>query len=178
MLPSISPLSGVSTGSVQVPPPPRFRPILGMAYGVDRCEPRDAGVEGMSAAQRAGMRYERKVHDHFASLWGDRYVPSPVFSFYDASGKRFCIPDGLLDLGENRIVVFEIKFQHMPEAWWQLDQLYRPVLKALYKDVYLVEVCRSFDPATPFPCAIHKIDNIEHYVKGPLRSIFGVYRWR
>lgn len=176
MLPSISPLSGVSTGSVQVPPPPRFRPILGMAYSVERCEVREAGMEGLSASQRAGMRYERKVHEHFAGLWGEAYERSPVFSFFDANGKRFCIPDGILRIPSG-VIVFEIKFQHMPEAWWQLEQLYKPVVNAVERSVYLVEVCRSYDPAVPFPCPILLIEDIAEWAVKPTPD-FGVYRWR
>jgi len=46
------------------------------------------------------------------------------------------------------MVIVEVKIQHMPEAWWQLEAAYRPILQAAAPkaDIYCLEVCRSYDP--------------------------------
>lgn len=181
MLPSLSPLSGASTGSVQVPPPPKFKPISGMVLHVHECEARDAGEEGLSASQRQGLRYEKRVHSHLLSLYPENYCPSPVLAFYDGWGRRFCIPDGIVAFSSpRRMFIFEFKYQHMPEAWWQLRQLYQPVVQAWRGSnwsVSVIEVCRTFDPATPFPEPVQLIDDLGKWTTQP-RAQFGVYRWR
>jgi len=93
------------------------------------------------------------------------------------------VPDGIV-VYDDRILVFEIKFQHMPEAWWQLVKLYRPVLEA-YKPVPVVtvEVCRSYDPAQPFPEHVVLInpDSLMELRKmdiGKAAASFWVVKWK
>jgi len=76
-------------------------------------------------------------------------------------------------------VIFEIKLQHMPEAWWQLRKLYQPVVEEYYKPraISVVEVCRSFDPAIPLPEDIELIDDIQGFIAAAAGN-FGVLRWR
>lgn len=157
MIPSLS--SGVPPrldSVVAVPPPLRFRPLQG--------EPRNVAMQGSyfgtkptgSAAQRGGMRYERK-----AQSWLKEHVPnylaSPQFTFRDDSGARSIVPDGIATFGDEHsdelLVIFEIKITHMPDAWWQLEKLYRPVLQAWHPraKVVCIEVTRTYDPAVPFP---------------------------
>lgn len=179
MIPSLSPLSGASTGSVQVPPPPGFKPIHYPIIGVVECDPRTL-PDGNTAAQKSGLRYERKAHEHFKSLFPANYLESPVLSFTDDAGGRYCIPDGVLCFSKpKRIFVLEFKFQHMPEAWWQLRELYQPVIEKWRPEWQLsvIEVCRSFDPAVPFPEPPVLIHSISEWVKD-FHPEFGVYRWR
>jgi hypothetical protein len=104
------------------------------------------------------------------------YLMGPALHFQDDSGKRFLVPDGLLLL-PNVTIVFEIKSQHMPEAWWQLDQQYKPVLEARnkWRPVTCIEVVKSYDPSMPFPCSVDLLqpDEILAY-----RGKFGVVQWK
>ena len=76
-----------------------------------------------------------------------------------------CQPDGLLiDIPEGRITIIEIKLQHTPAAWWQLEMLYAPVLSSLFAggkfDFCLVEAVKWLDPSVPFPVTFQKLPDI------------------
>lgn len=55
----------------------------------------------------------------------------------------------------------EIKLQHTPNAWWQLEMLYLPVLSAIFPsgdwEYALVEVVKWFDPSVSFPVTFQKL---------------------
>lgn len=173
----LSPLSTSPRTEVVVPPPPRFKPVDGVPSQVQFWTPGVFQDANSTAAQSSGIRYEQKVHQFLGSVLPG-YRPSQGFRFYDRSGVRFCVPDGVI-LNPARTIIFEFKFQHMPEAWWQLRQLYEPVLRSFVPgaEIHLVEVCRSYDPAVPFPERVKLIDSIEEYVKDPFPE-FGVFRWK
>lgn len=183
VLPLLSPLSADARSScVQVPPPPRFRAPCGPI--------RDARIRfgngyqrlrGSTAARESGLRYESQVQDElFDNL--DHYHKSPEIFFSDDSGQRVCIPDGLF-LHHDHVVVVEIKSQHMPEAWWQLKRLYEPVVRAAIfeRPIHLLEVVKSYDPATPFPCIVRLVPSsaygLKSYMEAPFKE-FGVFQWR
>lgn len=140
-------------------------------------EPREyLRPRGATDAQRAGLRYEEKVQERL-SKWFSHYLSSPRIAFKDASGTRICIPDGVL-LYPDRTVVFEIKIRHMPEAWFQLVQLYGPVLCAYSAaPVQLVEIVNSFDPAVVWPGEFDRIDCLESALNEPLGKP-GVFEWK
>lgn len=103
-----------------------------------------------------GVRYERKGHEHFLERYPDTYVPGPWFEFDDASGRRWCQPDGLLiDIKCGRVTIVEFKYQHTLNAWWQIWSLYAPVLQHVFPgwDIRGVEVVKWYDAAVFFPNA-------------------------
>lgn len=164
---------------MQVPPPPRFRPIQGQIANV-RIRP-GVGfvtVRSSSAAKRAGQLYESKVQEYLQLSLGSGYSPGPLVHFRDGSGGRSCIPDGLL-VSESRVYIFEVKYSHMPEAWWQLRRLYEPVVRAYFPqhEVSVCEVCKTYDPSTPFPEPVVLLSTLEDVLKLPVDK-FGVFRWR
>lgn len=159
---------------VSVPPPPLFRPLRPPIHKV-RVNPQEyKRAKGDTDAQNAGLRFEERVQSQLIMGWPG-YHPSPYLHFYDGEGARTLQPDGVyIDL--HRIWIVEIKSQHMPEAWWQLDQLYRPVIQALYKDrpVSCLEIVKSFDPIMPFPAKFDMVDKKDLFnYDGP----FGVCKW-
>jgi hypothetical protein len=133
---------------------------------------------GDTAAREAGLRYEAKAQEYLAATLGSSYVPAQILSFRDDTPeRRLIIPDGIYGV-PTHFILFEIKSQHVPDAWWQLRQLYQPVLRCLsHLEVFCVEVCGSFDPAMPFPEPIEWIEDLAEYVKRPSRK-FGVFQWR
>lgn len=168
------PIPGMSThgpfappAAVYVPPPPYFRRIMGEIESPEiDLQGRVCDVsKGRTIAQEGGLRYERKVQAHLRSRLGVGYAASPVLRFADASGRRAAIPDGVLlrglgSDGPELAIIIEIKVQHVPEAWWQLEQLYRPVIQKLWPrtTIRTCEVVRTFDPSTPFPCDFEVIE--------------------
>lgn len=182
MLPSLSPLSSGDSGPTQVPSPPRFRAPVGIIRDVVVSTDRDySTAKGNTAARQNGLRYENKVQRYLGELF-TQYIPGPQIRFVDNSGPRLCIPDGILPTSSGNFV-FEIKIQHMPEAWWQLERLYRPVLEtALGGTWHSIEVVKSYDPSMPFPCRVELIDNLNEYMKScrarRREKTFGVFRWR
>ena len=138
-------------------PPARFR----AAEGVRSAWPVGDGPFGRTpdltrisgtGAQREGIRYERKALKMLATNLGEVFTPHQWFRFTTAEGVRWCQVDGVTHTPE-LTTIFEVKLRFTSDAWWQLRKLYEPVIRRAYypKDVALVIVCRSFDPAVPFP---------------------------
>lgn len=106
-----------------------------------------------------GIRYERKVHEHFGELYGGSYLPSPwiIYRVRGDSKEYFAQPDGLLfGLGKSKIWIIECKFQHTPDAYYKLENAYGPLVKFLFPEwsVALVEVCKWYDRAVWFPSKV------------------------
>lgn len=179
MLPFLSPLSANSLagGVVQVPAPPNFKGVRGLASRVEIGGPSFIS-KGKTSAQKAGLRYEAKVQAFLRELF-PAYQPSPYVRFMDERGSRVCIPDGLLTFEYKRAVIFEIKYTHTPDAWWQLKRLYEPVLKAAgFEEVQTIEVCKTYDPTTPFPCKVELLEeeNLRRFALTESPA-FGVFPW-
>lgn len=126
-----------------------------------------------TGARANGIRYERKALDKLAILKpSGQWIPSPWIEFTDAHGRRWCQPDAVF-MGDTNIV-FEIKYKHCADAWFQLWRLYIPVLEHLYgKSFCGVEVVKWLDPAVQFP---------ERYImlKEPFKpqaGVTGVHVW-
>jgi hypothetical protein len=143
------------------PRPAHFR----SAEGVTWAEFSPIGPFGTQApvpqteAQRIGLRYERKVHEHFSRRFSN-YGASQWISYKCGKGfdVRWAQPDGLmLDMEKGQVTIIEIKIRHTERAWWQLRQLYEPLVKFLFPQwtIGLCEVCRTFDPAVAWPEPFH-----------------------
>jgi hypothetical protein len=179
------------TTPAAVPPPRKFRPICGTLRGVAMLhlgtkivtletknrdpKGRPIATAGHTAAQQKGIRYESKVQRHLGNLFPNNYTESPYIRFRDDLGDRGCQPDGLLRF-PNHDVLIEVKVQHLPESWWQLTQLYRPLLEFWKpgRPVSVLEVCGSFDPAMPYPCKCELVTDLELWCSLP-REELGVY---
>lgn len=136
--------------------------------------------EGRTAAQKAGLKYERDVHAFLSSTFADAYIASQWFSYLDRKGaRRFCQPDGLLRLG-SMVVIFEVKLRFTSDAWWQLRRLYSSVVVAAFKPRILgtCVITRSYDPAVAFPEAHELIDEVERWVIRRQFAQVGVLQWR
>lgn len=101
--------------------------------------------------RRLGVKYEEKVHQHFRQTYGYGYFPSQWLKFRSLGGAlRWCQCDGLI-IEAKRITIVEVKYNHTFDAWYQLFQLYLPVVQAVFKfDAFTIsclEVVKWFDPA-------------------------------
>lgn len=184
VLPSISPLSdkGNSNPRVDVPPPLRFRPLRGkpekISVGAVRTQVQIH--PNMSAARANGIRYEWQVYEWLYDGLGNMSCPVHIqhsIHFVDDGYYRTVIPDAFT-IRPGHVVLFEVKSQHMPEAWWQCEKLYKPLLQELFqKDVFCVEIVKTFDSQMSFPCLIQMIDDLKEWVENP-RNPWGVFKWR
>lgn len=109
-----------------------------------------------SAAQRAGLAYQRKVArlvvEGFSS-WDVRI--GPWFLYCDASGRRrYCQPDLLLRDGKSgTILLVEVKLRWTSDAWYQVRKLYQPVVELCHNPplLFTLCICKSYDPAIVVP---------------------------
>lgn len=113
-----------------------------------------ANTSKMRGSRRAGISFERKVGERLNSLfhegaWGDVWIG------YESSKKTsYCSPDFIvIDVILGLITVVECKLTHTDDAYYQLNNLYIPVVKKLFPgfEVRGVEVCKNFDRSTRYP---------------------------
>lgn len=177
MLPASSFLSPGTSVPVEVPPPQGFRdlayPLRDVSFAISSEFVR---LQGNTAARENGLRYESQAHEHLRSVLGAGYLAVELL-VRDAKGRRDLIPDGVF-FHPLHLVIFEVKSQHMPEAWWQLRKLYQPCLqfKLPKRPIYVIEVCKSFDPAMPFPEPVVLLSDVKKFCYDPQPG-FGVYQW-
>lgn len=178
LIPQLTP-DTVADAAVGVPPPTRFRALNGVPHDVHwRYQPYHP-ARGLTDAQKSGLRYETQVHDYLAPKLGSFYHVAPFITFRDGQSRRSCVPDAIHVDASGRATIFEIKSQHMPEAWWQLRGLYEPVVQQLrfVNVVSCVEVVRSYDPMMGFPEEITLFHNIAELLEAAAAP-FKVLLWR
>lgn len=166
-----------ATGT-RTPPPTYHRPagsVRGAQFAIGHSPtPRD---EVPSAARKLGLRYEEKILGLLAFRFPKELRRSPWIEFWNAKGKRFCQPDALIFL-PSHIVIVEVKRIHTSNSYYQLAEIYRPVLSSMFPgtDIQLVEVCSSFDPALSYPGPMEMLEDIEDRTRSPLA--IGVLPWK
>lgn len=117
-----------------------------------------------------GLRYEKKAQEYLEKQLEQgqdlELIQSPwlVFKSGDRNSRdRFCQPDSLLvDLSNRHITIIEIKLQHTASAWWQVRQLYEPVLRRIYTNYTFsaLEIVKWLDPDVAFPETFYYAENI------------------
>ena len=136
-------------------PPAEFKPA-GRVLAAGFSYPPFLRRRRYTGRRAEGVRYEKKVQAYLLSTYAEKYVDSPWLRFYSGGKWRWCQPDGLLiDLPAGTITIVEVKYQHTPDAWWQVRQLYQPVLQVLFPErlwtFHACEVVKWYDPAVLFP---------------------------
>src|SRR5688500_14532307 len=106
----------------------RYKPVRHLSWAQLRAKPAFTPHQPRTAAPRRGVKYEQKVHDRLAALFGVRYTPSQWIQ-YGADGRVSWIQiDGILVLDNpGRICLLEVKYSHTAEAYWQLENCYLPI---------------------------------------------------
>lgn len=164
-----------------VRPPRNFRSAEGVrAAWLSATGPFARTPKGRTPAQRYGLRYEAKVHEHLSLLFPGHYIPSQWFQYIDDRGaRRWCQTDGLLSLG-TLVVIFEVKARFSADGWWQLRRLYSSVVVAALKPTTLgcCLVTRHYDPAASFPEAHERISDLERWIIRRQFAQVGVFPWR
>jgi hypothetical protein len=116
-------------------------------------DPRPRGL------RRKGVLFEREVQKVLCAAGQGLYFPSPWIIYRTAAEPArdcWCQPDGLLFRPiRGQIYIIECKLSHTAEAWWQLREVYEPVLSAMFPknlwDLRFVEVVRWYNPDVWFP---------------------------
>src|SRR5262245_3313723 len=104
-------------------------------------------------AQKRGIRYERKVSWRLLELYELSYIPALWFMYHSRGRIRYCQFDGLLVLAERKVLaIVECKYQHTADAYWQLSNVYVPVLRSFLGrgnpySIATCEVVKWFDPS-------------------------------
>lgn len=156
-------------------PPRSFKGIKGPALNV-RFGGTPRVARGHTAAQRDGLRYERRVIDVLSAIYGADFRAGPSILYEDRTGCRMAIPDGILRI-RHTLVVIEVKLSHTEKAWWQLKRLYAPLLAQMVVSgtpIATAEICRSYDPSVAFPgpaaltTSLHTLDP----------AVTGILQWK
>jgi hypothetical protein len=130
----------------------------------------------ITRAQKDGLRYEREVQTMLQTLFPEVEL-STWWSFLDCGQFRLCQTDAVL-FTPHLTTIFEVKRRHTPDAWWQLHELYRPVLQSFRpgRPINLVEICGSFDPLIVVPAEMDRVECLQEWVSRPQDSV-GVVTW-
>lgn len=157
--------------------PQKFRPAGDVQFAkLTAIGPFNTGKKvRVTGARAQGIRYEKKVHAEMFERYPQHYINNPWFKFFEREQLRWCQPDGLLiDIKQGLIVIVEVKYRHTGEAWWKLQHLYLPVVRAQFGpgwEYRCVEVVQWYDSATIFPGA--KL--CEHLHMAPFLPFTGVH---
>lgn len=143
--------------------------------------PPSGAQRGKSAAQNEGLRFEEKVSQEL-TLRYEYFLPQVPFRFTTSYGTEKCILDGMLfkhrSLETHEIVLVEMKKRHTADAWFQLRQLYFPVVQKAFprSSLRLLEICKQYEPGVrlPEPYKLHK--TLCEYLESG--APFGVVSWR
>ncbi len=133
----------------------------------------------LSPAQKAGLAYEKKVLAHLLLDLDDcQFHPALKFSsrqgFYE-----YCIPDAIAWNDRRDILtVIEIKSRHTRDAWMQLNNLYLPVVRAIWpqKHINLLEICRDYEPGNVLPGASVLVEDVSMWIEKAQQK-YGVLPW-
>lgn len=183
MLLSDSMLFGKSSVGSLLHPPRGFFPVRAedLQYVHLAKNPHAGSRKRSSAAQRAGLAFEKKAKDFLSSSF-PHAVPGQWFYYSDGFRRRYCQPDFLIfdqPLSERPscLTIVEIKIRWTETAWWQLTHLYAPVVSHFYKPEALRLVCltKSFDPAIPVAGSTSILDTLDEEL--PIDNV-GVFLWR
>lgn len=113
--------------------------------------------KGNTASQKKGLAYERKVLRHYVETFELRFFPSQWIVYGSGGKTHWAQLDGLLLLEDPaRVVILEVKLSHTAQAYWQVENLYRPLVQYLFRRsnrrVCAVEITKWYDCAVAFPC--------------------------
>lgn len=170
-------------GKLSTPTPPaKFSPA-GSVYWAQFFPGTPSHAKNIRAkgARAEGIRYEKKALEYLkkqVEKRKDEYelILSPWLVFRSGQNPkdRFAQPDALLYHQESKtITIVEVKLQHTAAAWWQVRQLYEPILRHIYPGFRFeaLEIVRWLDPRTPFPETFFYAENVFETESGK----FGVH---
>lgn len=141
----LSQLETLHQPTMRAKKPRKIKPVKGLKWARLVDQPQFAqttrtpkGVKGK------GVRYERQVQEKLEQNIPDSWVGvcGPWFQFEDSNGVRFAQADWIgFNVDELYICIAEMKLSRVPEAWWQLNRVYKPLVQEVFGwDTALVEI--------------------------------------
>ena len=119
-----------------------------------------ADTSGHRGSRRAGITFEKNMGSFLRKKFKGK-VLSNVWIGYESFGEvRVCSPDHLIiDVESGFITIVECKLTHIGTAYYQMVNLYLPVLKALFPGFELrgIEFCKNFDRSVSYPVGINLV---------------------
>ena len=102
--------------------------------------PHSSSTRGMTAAQKAGLAFEKKIGRQLRQYWGKAHLPGPWIEFEDDNGPGRAQPDHVIvdPLGRWNIII-ECKLSYFTLAECELSELYHPLVTHVFpdRDTYL-----------------------------------------
>jgi hypothetical protein len=108
-------------------------------------------------SKRRGLIYQDRVVEFLKHKKPESWEPiaGPWFEFVDATGHHYAQADWMaVDMERGFICIVEIKLNRVPDAWWQLNRKYRPLVEKLFPnfDIGLLEIATTIQNfVTPSP---------------------------
>jgi hypothetical protein len=103
---------------------------------------------GLRGAKAKGVAFEKAL----LGALGPRARGGIWLEFCDSNGRGYCQPDILLKLSHQCLLILEAKYTWTWEGHQQLENLYRPVVRAALRgtwQILTVQVCKLLTPETP-----------------------------
>lgn len=103
----------------------------------------------MGVAAKSGLIYEGKVVDGLRKIFGLSLVSNPWFAYFNTLDQKFLFqPDAIMDRGDGRVFVFEVKRSQVEQARAELFDFYLPLLQVYYKgkELFPIAITRWYDP--------------------------------
>lgn len=135
-------------------------------------------VKHVRGKKRAGLLYEKAVLEALEERFGPLFSPKPWLAFRRPIGEwHWCQPDGLLfDPQAGLLTIVEVKYTHTPRAYFQLWEMYKPVLERLFPVTLwryrLIEICKKYT-VIPFPGPFRIMTELNDEIGNET----GVYVW-
>lgn len=136
-----------------------------------------------TGARAEGIRYERKVHRGFSSIFSPDngpvlYAPAMWIRYVDGKRRHYAQPDGLLiDLKRSFITIIEIKLKHTISAYFWLRELYEPLIRHIFGNSWRYAVCevvKWFDGNICWPEPLRMVADPSRLVANE----FGLHIWK
>lgn len=163
----------------------QFRRAQGDVQWAHFCGPPQWLVNGRTrrvrgVARQRGIKYEARAQDAMLAQYPHEYLRSPWIVFRDAVGMQYCQPDGLLIRPHfGLIVIVEYKLSHNIAAWYQLKELYLPVVQRIFSTpdnlwrYAYAEVVQWYDPLVNSHVRTHMCSSLDELHAGE----YGIHIW-
>lgn len=118
------------------------------------------------------MWYQKKILQTLSDLYSDDFIPSPWFrygfNYNNSIHYNVCQPDGILLKQKDAkliVTIIEVKLAHTADAYFQLFDLYLPILQRYYGEhtplleFRMLEIVKFYDPNKVVPARVHLTPN-------------------
>lgn len=147
-----------------VAPPRKFKPAYDVRRGWFERPPSFAKRNRSRGLARVGLNFEKRILGELEKKFFKGVMLRGPWLGFDCSvtGMRYCQPDALVfDIWEGYILILECKLRHVSNAWYQMHELYKPVIEVMFPgwEVKGLEICKHFEPFAEYPEQVVSVRN-------------------